>query len=167
MSLAATCLWKWEPRIGSEEDRYHTILSYCCRWLPLSPVGGKSLFLKNLCTLNTGLRELEIDSSQRTCSPGTKKYYTSFDRREASNSSTQLWYLWTTTMTSMVRCNSGTYSLAVTNSSLIGLKASSTWGRPCLVLETCQLPTTREVMDLRGEPATVILLKTAQSLATF
>jgi hypothetical protein len=58
-------------------------------------------------------------------------------------------------------------SLAVTNSSLIGLKTHSTRGNLCLVLEICQLPRAGEIMGAWRRTYNHHLTKPAQSLTTF
>lgn len=53
-------------------------------------------------------------------------------------------------------CNSDTFILVVTNSSLIGFKAYLLGGKSCLILS--QLPRASEVTNLRGELITTVLL---------
>lgn len=55
-------------------------------------------------------------------------------------------------------CNNGTYTLAVTNSCLMGLKIYSTKGKPQLVLKTSQLPRVTEHEYSEETPTTTNLL---------
>lgn len=49
--------------------------------------------------------------------PDTRRHHASFHRKEAVNSPTQLWCLWTTTMTSIPHNCKHTHTMVVTNSS--------------------------------------------------
>lgn len=57
------------------------------------------------------------------------------------------------------RFSSGTETLSVINSSLIGFKIHATREKPCLVLETQLTFYAGEIMGIRGESTTTNLLK--------